>query len=174
MKVFNLQLFAEAVQGKRIVYLYRINKQEATDNGVNLAFVTEDSRSMSVDSDTTETKDGSIVTPGSLEHEHEVTSLLKKGDDMINDLEDACAERKLMDIWEANLEEAGATSGTYKGKYFQGYITEFEKTSNAEDMVEINMTFALSGAGEKGDVTVSDRAIADTSYTFRDTPKTGS
>ena len=171
---FDLQMFAEVVQGKRIVYLYRLNSEEATVDGTNIAFVTENSRSMSVDSDTTETKDGAIVTPGALEHEHEVTSLLKKGDTMIDTLEEACAERSLMDIWEANLEEPGATTGKFKGKYFQGYITEFEITSNAEDATEITMTFALSGAGVAGDVTVTDNQQAVAAYAFRDTPKTGS
>lgn len=174
MKIkFDLQMFAEVVQGKRIVYLYRLNSEEATVNGTNIAFVTENSRSLSVDSDSTETKDGTIVTPGALEHEHEVTSLLKKGDTMIAKLEKACANRSLMDIWEANLEEAGAKSGTFKGKYFQGYITEFEITSNAEDATEISMTFALSGAGAEGDVTVTNNQQAVAAYAFRDTPKTG-
>lgn len=170
---FDLQYFAEVVQGKRLVYLYRVHSEEATVDGTNIAFVTENSRSLSVDSDTTETKDGAIVTPGALEHEHEVTSLLKKGDTMIDKLEKACAERELMDIWEANLEE-NKSGNKYKGKYMQGYITEFEKTSNAEDATEISMTFSVSGAGVDGDVTVTDNQAAVAAYVFKDTPKTGS
>lgn len=176
MKIkFDLQMFNEAVQGKKIVYLYRLLSEEATENGTNIAFVTENTRSMSVDSDTTETKDGSIVTPGALEHEHEVTSLLKKGDTMIDKLETACAQRSLLEIWEANLAEPIANKDNkYKGKYFQGYVTEFEKTSNADDIAELSMTFALNGAGADGEVTVTAQQAAVASYTFKDTPKTGS
>ena len=38
---FNLQLFAEAVQGKRIVYLYRIFSKASTTAATNIAFTTE-------------------------------------------------------------------------------------------------------------------------------------
>lgn len=37
---FDLQLFAEAVQGKKIVYLYRILEDAATDDGALIAFTT--------------------------------------------------------------------------------------------------------------------------------------
>ena len=173
MTKFNLQLFTEAVPGNRIVYLYRVHSEEATTDGACLAFVTEDSRSLRVDSDTTETKDGSIVTPGTMEHEHEVTSILAKDDEMIEKLENACANRSLMDLWEANLDKPAQTAQHYKGKYFQAYITELEITSNAEDLAEVNMTFAINGAGASGDVKVSDRDASAASYTFKDTPKTG-
>ena len=67
---------------------------------------------------------------------------------MIND--------ELVEIWEANLDEpASSGSNKFKGKYFQGYVTELEKTSNAEDMVEVSLTFGVNGTGEKGDVTVT-------------------
>ncbi|MDD3186596.1 MAG: phage major tail protein, TP901-1 family, partial [Anaerostipes sp.] len=65
-----LQLFAnEAVQGKKLVYLYRIKSKEATTSGTTLAFTTENSRTKSKDADSTATKDGSIRTPGAAEVE---------------------------------------------------------------------------------------------------------
>ena len=57
-----LQLFAEAVAGKKIVYLYRLAKNASQEAGKNLAFTTENGRSKSKDADSTATKDGAIRT----------------------------------------------------------------------------------------------------------------
>ena len=83
MKRMNLQLFAEAVSGKKIVYLYRLLKDEATSDGTTLAFTTENGRTKSKDADSTATKDGSIRTPGTAEVEITATSILAKGDEMV-------------------------------------------------------------------------------------------
>ena len=170
----NLQLFAEAVQGKKLVYLYRIKSKAATADGVALAFTTENGRTKSKDADTTETKDGAIRTPGASETEITATSILAKGDKFIDELEDAMDKDELIEIWEANL-EAPASGGNNKfsGMYFQGYITELEKTSNAEDMVEVSLTFGINGTGVRGDVTVSTEQQEAAAYVFTDTQKTG-
>jgi TP901-1 family phage major tail protein len=174
MKKFDLQLFAEGVQGKKIVYLYRIASEAANADAVNLAFVTENGRTKSKDSDSTFTKDGSITTPGAVEQEITSTSLLAKGDTMIDKLEDALDNGDLIEIWEANLEEAAeGGQNKFKGMYFQGYLTEFEKTSSAEDFVECSLTFAINGSGVRGDVTVSAEQQEMANYVFTDTKKTG-
>ena len=170
----NLQLFAEAVQGKKLVYLYRIKSKAASADGVTLAFTTENGRTKSKDADTTETKDGAIRTPGASETEITATSILAKGDTLIDDLEDAMDKDELIEIWEANLEEpAAGGNNKFSGMYFQGYITELEKTSNAEDMVEVSITFGINGTGVRGDVTVSTEQQEAAAYVFTDTQKTG-
>lgn len=75
----NLQLFAEAVQGKKIVYLYRILSKAATKAGTTLAFTTENERTKSKDGDSTVTKDGSIRTPGAVEQETQRQASLRLG-----------------------------------------------------------------------------------------------
>ena len=175
MKHIDLQLFAEAVQGKKIVYLFRIKDDAATKDGAVLAFTTENGRTKSKDADSTMTKDGTVRTPGAEEVEITATTLLAKGDTMIDDLEDALDSDKLIEIWEANLAEpASGGVNKFAGMYFQGFLTEIEKTSNAEDNVEVSLTFGINGTGKRGDVTVSaeQQAIAD--YVFTDTAKTGS
>lgn len=57
---------------------------------------------------------------------------------------------ELMEVWEANLAEASSGSNKFKGMYFQGYLTSFEKTSPADDFVELSLTFGLNGAGKRG------------------------
>ncbi len=168
MKKYGLQVFAEAVQGKRIVYLFRIAEEASTTAGKVIAFTTENGRTKSKDADSTATKDGNIRTPGVSETEITVTAILSKGDTMIGKLEEAMDTDKLIEIWEANLDEAGTGSNKFKGMYFQGYITEFEKTSNAEDHVECSLTFGINGSGAKGDVTVTDAEQAVASYAFKD------
>ncbi|MBO5789542.1 MAG: phage major tail protein, TP901-1 family [Clostridia bacterium] len=180
MKNFDLQLFAEdaktAVSGKKIVYLYRILANAASNAAAALAFTTENGRTKSKDADTTETKDGPIRTPGAAEVEITATSLLAKGDTLIDELEEAMDEDKVIEIWEANLEEPVTGTGTttkFKGRYFQGYLTEFEQTSSAEDFVECSLTFGINGTGVKGDVTVTAEQQAIAAYVFADTEKTG-
>lgn len=172
--MFDLQIFAEAVHGKKMVYLYRLHKDAATEAGTNLAFVTENTRTKSKDSESTVTKDGSITTPGAIEHEIESTSLLAKGDEMIDKLEDALDNDELLDIWEANLDEAVDDSeNQFKGRYMQGYLTEMEVSSTAEEHVEVSLTFAVNGAGVKGNVTVTAEQQEAANYVFTDTAATG-
>lgn len=172
MVKFNLQMFAEAVQGKKVIYLYRLASEASSEDAVMLAFTTENSRTKSKDADSTITKDGSIRTPGAAEVEITATSILAKGDTMINKLEDAMDDDELIEIWEANLEEpASQGENKFVGMYFQGYLTEFEKTSSAEDFVECSLTFGVNGSGARGDVTVTAEQQEVAAYVFADTSK---
>lgn len=174
MKKMKLQLFAEAVQGKKLVYLYRIKKDAASTDGTTLAFTTENGRTKSKDADSVATKDGAIRTPGTSETEITATSVLAAGDTLIDRLEEALDSDDLIEVWEANLAEPSASgSNKFKGMYFQGYLTEFEKTSSAEDYVECSLTFGINGSGVKGDVTVTLEQQEIANYAFADTQKTG-
>ena len=173
MKKIDLQMFAEAVAGNKLVYLYRIKSKAASVDGAALAFTTENERSKSKDSDTVVTKDGSIRIPGAAEVEITATSLLAKGDTFIDDLEDAMDDDEIIEVWEANLEEpVGDGTNKFKGMYFQGYLTELTKGSNAEDHVEVELTFAINGSGVRGEVTVSAEQQEIAEYVFADTTKT--
>lgn len=174
--LYGLQVFAEAIQGKRIVYLFRIASESTTTAGKRIPFVTEDSRTKSKDADSTATKDGSIRTPGTAEVEISTTLILSKGDEIVNKLEDAMDNDELIEIWEANLDEPvspGGSGNKFKGMYFQGYITEFEQTASAEDHVEVSLTFGINGSGKRGDVTVSAKEQEDANYLFKDSVQEG-
>ena len=161
----------EAVQGSKIIYLYRLLEEQKTEDAFRLAFVTEDSISYSKDADSTVTKDGTIRTHSAVEIEKPMTCILSQGDTVIDKLKNAMLNDKVVELWEANLAEpvTGQTN-KFKGTYFQGYITSYEKTSNAEDMVEIQMTIGVNGKGADGNVTVSASQQDDASYVFTDTP----
>ena len=174
MKKTDLQMFAEAVSGNKLIYLYRIKSKAATADGVALAFTTENERSKSKDSDSVVTKDGSIRVPGAVEQEISATSILAKGDTLLRDLEDAMDNDEIIEIWEVNLEEpAGEGGNKFAGMYFQGYLTEITRSSTAEDHVEVELTFAINGNGARGEVTVSAEQQEIAEYVFTDTAKTG-
>lgn len=96
MKFSKLQLFAEAIAGKKIIYLYRIMSKEKDHDATAIAFTTENERTKSKDADTTATKDGTVRTPGTAEVEITASSLLKKGDQFIDELEDALDNDQMM------------------------------------------------------------------------------
>ena len=177
MRKMDLQLCAaatEAVSGKKIIYLYRLLEEASTADATAIAFVTENSTTISKDADSTATKDGNVRTPGTAEIEISATSLLAKGDTMYDKMRAAMLADKLIEIWEVNLAEPIANkSGKFKGTYYQGYLTEFEKASNAEDYVEVATTFGINGSGADGEVTVSDQQQEIAAYVFVDTQKTG-
>lgn len=173
MKKIDLQLFGTAIKGKKIIYLYRVLSSAASSAAAALAFTTENSRTKSKDSDSTETKDGTIRTPGATEVEITATSYLETGDTLISSLESAMDSDSLIEIWEVNLEEEGTGDNKFKATYYQGYLTEFEKTSNAEDFVECSLTFSVNGSGVSGEATVTAAQQAAANYTFTDTTATG-
>ena len=81
---------------------------------------------------------------------------------------------ELIEIWEANLAEpVQSQTNKFKGSYYQGYLTEIEYSSNAEDFVEVSLTFGVNGNGATGSVTVTADQQEIAAYVFADTAKTG-
>lgn len=176
-RLFDLQRFAtelEKVDGKKIIYLYRLLEDALTDDAQHVAFTTENELSISRDADSTETKDGPIRTPGATEIEITASSILSKGDEMVGKLRDAMINGKTVEIWRVNLAEPQTgDTGKYASTYYHANVTEYTETSSAEDAVEVELTFGVSGTGASGYATVSDNVIEAASYVFKDTAKTG-
>ena len=79
----------------------------------------------------------------------------------------------LVECWEVNLAEPGSStnSGKYKSKYYQGYITELGISSNAEDNVEVSITYGANGQGADGYATLTDEQKEIASYVYKDVIK---
>lgn len=169
----DLRMFGDLgaiVPGKKIIYLYRIHANAATESAQIMAYTTQNSRAVSAEAQTTVTKDGVVRTPGTPQVEITATALLAKGDPMIDTLTNAVKNGVLVECWEANLEEpVTGTTTKFKGTYYQGYITSISLTSNAEGNAEAAITFAANGAGADGDVTVTAEQQEQASYVFSDT-----
>ncbi|MCB6414557.1 phage major tail protein, TP901-1 family [Faecalimonas umbilicata] len=164
------------IKGSRIIYLYRILKDAATDNATAIAFTTENSRSKSRDSDTVTTKDGAIRVPGEVETEISATALYAgENDEMIGKIEAALDNGDKVEVWEVNLDKPGTgeNSSKFAAKYFHGYVTSFELTSSSEDYAEASLDFGLEGAGKDGYATVTDEQQEIAAYQFKDTVKSG-
>ena len=160
-----------AVTGKNLIYMYRLNSESATVNGVRIAFTTENEMSISSDADATATKDGSVRGASVAELELTATSLMDADDPMIPKLKSAILNGSLLDVWEVNLDKP-KTGNKFESTYYQAYITEFTASSPADGNVEVSMTFGINGKGAEGDVTVPTSQQDDGQYTFVDTPKT--
>ena len=160
-----------AVTGKNLIYMYRLNSESATVDGVRIAFTTENEMSISSDADATATKDGSVRGASVAELELTATSLMDATDPMIPKLKNAILNGSLLDVWEVNLDKP-KTGNKFEGTYYQAYITEFTASSPADGNVEVSMTFGINGKGAEGDVTVPTSQQDDGQYTFVDTPKT--
>lgn len=173
LRPFQLQQFAEAVQGKQLVYLFRVLSKASTNAATLLMFATENERTKSKDADSTATKSGSIRTPGVAEEEITSTSILSKGDTILAELEKAMDNDELVECWEVNRAEEGTTdnAGKYKAKYYQGYITEITYSSSAEDMVEVSLTYGANGKGADGYATLTAAQEEAADVVFKDTTK---
>lgn len=170
----DLQLFADAISGKKIIYLYRVLEDASTDDAAVMAFVTENETSISKDADATVTKDGTVRTPNAAEIEITATSLFAKGDTLCDKMKAAMLADKKMEVWEVNLAEPVQNqTNKFKATYYQGYLTEFTKSSSAEDHVEISTTFGVEGTGADGSATVTTEQQEIAAYVFADTQKTG-
>lgn len=164
------------IKGNRIIYLYRILKDAATDDATAVAFTTENNKSKSRDSDTVTTKDGTIRVPGEVETEISTTALFaSENDAMIDKLEKALDDGDKVEIWEVNMDKPGTSDNASKfaAKYFQGYVTNFELSSNSEDHAEASLDFGIEGKGVDGYATVTDEQQELAAYVFKDTSKTG-
>lgn len=157
----------EATAGKKIVYLFR--KYGDTTAAQMIALTTSNGRSISKDSESTATKDGTINTPGAGEQEVTVAALIPTDGGILDDLEDDMLADELYEVWEANLERPGTGDNKYKGKYFQGVISSMELSSEAEGMATVDITFTINGDGERGDVTVTAEQAEAAGYDFKDT-----
>ena len=168
---------ATIIAGKKIVFMYRLLDEAATEDGWGVAFQTENSESISNDADTTQTKNGPIATSSGAEVEISATAVAAVEEvDKLDKLKNACRSGATVEVWKADLDIAGtgADADKYKGTYYQAKVTSYELTANAEDHAEASVDFACIGTGADGYVTVPDSVIEAATYTFTDTPKTGS
>ena len=94
-----------------------------------------------------------------------------ENDEMIGKLESAIDSGEKVEIWEVNLDKKGTESNEskYAAKYYQGYVTSFELSSNSEDHVEASLDFGIEGTGADGFATVTDEQQELASYAFKDT-----
>ena len=138
-----------AKKGIDSILLFRVLKDAQTAEGAKLAFQTEHSTEKSRDTNTVQTKDGVLQSVGGIEVSLSATTIMSEGDELIKKLENAMDKGELVEIWEIE-KNAKQVGGKYEATYYQAYITSFNKTKNSEDLVELELEFAVNGVGAKG------------------------
>ncbi len=156
----------ETQKGIDRILLFRV--LDSAGEASKLAFQTEHEVSKTRDSDSVATKDGAVRSLGDLETEISVTSILAKGDEFADEIEEAFDDGEVIEIWD--IDRSGEVSGgKHPATYFQAYMTDFSQTPNAEDDVEMEMEFSVNGKGVKGEATLSEEQADVVQYAFQDT-----
>lgn len=166
----NLQLFADALQGNEVLYLFRQLSKAKTNTATLMAFTSSGERSVSKSASTKSTKSGTVRTPGNAEIQITATAVMMKGDALASELETAMLNDELIECWEINRGEKDA-SGKYKAKYYQGYLTEWKLSSSSGETAEYSITYGANGKGADGFATLSAEQEAAANYAFADTTK---
>lgn len=158
----------ETVKGINRILLFRVLSKSGTQSASKLAFQTEHEVTKTRDLESTPTKDGYVKSLAESETEISVTSILAQGDAFATEIEQAYDDGEIIEMWDINR-TGEAVSGKYPSTYYQAYMTEFSQAPNAEDDVELSMSFGVNGKGQKGEATLTADQEAFVQYAFADT-----
>lgn len=159
-------------QGKNVILLFRELAKQSQEDAWKLAFQTEHSIPISVDTDTIETKDGNIQVPKTPTYDPSATCLMADGDKRIKELKKATLERQLFEFWEIDKIEKNE-EGKFAATYYIGYVTSYEPSAPVDGSVEVSMSFAFNDIGKDGFATLTPEQEKVTQYEFEDTVKKG-
>ena len=189
LKTFDLQIFAGGeqepkdvsastgvaasapIKGDKLVFYYRLLKNEKTKDAMMIGYQTEGGENLSRDSDTTATKSGPIPVPGTLEVELSFTALVEKNGTAEKELKSALYDSEKVEIWLVNLGRPSTEANKYDASYYQGIVSQFEKSADADDFATYATTFKGQGKPQDGYVTVTKEEEEALAYAFRDLAK---
>ena len=159
-----------AKKGIDSILLFRLLSDASKADGAKLAFQTEHSTEKSRDTNSVKTKDGVLQSVGGIEVSITATTIMAEDDELVAKLETAMDKGELVEVWE--IEKNAKKQGSkYEAVYYQGYLTSFKKTKNAEDLIELELEFAVNGTGVKGYATLNNSQAEVVQYEFADTTK---
>ncbi|AXY24906.1 phage major tail protein, TP901-1 family [Suicoccus acidiformans] len=152
----------QTVQGMAKFLLMRILGEDG--DATKIANQTTHSTSSSRDVNSQSTKDGTKRTLGAVEQEIEASVLLSTNDD-VDKLKEAHEEGKIVELWDINSVVKNV-EGKYKATYYQGYISDIEDEAPSDDGIEVSITFAIEGVGQRGYTALSVAQEAVIQYAF--------
>lgn len=159
-----------AKKGIDSILLFRLLSEASKADGAKLAFQTEHSTEKSRDTNSVKTKDGVLQSVGGIEVSITATTILAEDDELVAKLETAMDKGELVEVWEIE-KNAKKQGNKFEAVYYQGYLTSFKKTKNAEDLIELELEFAVNGTGVKGYATLNNSQAEVVQYEFADTTK---
>lgn len=159
-----------AKKGIDSILLFRLLSDASKADGAKLAFQTEHSTEKSRDTNSVKTKDGVLQSVGGIEVSITATTIMAEDDELVAKLETAMDKGQLVEVWEIE-KNAKKKDDKFEAVYYQGYLTSFKKTKNAEDLIELELEFAVNGTGVKGYATLNTSQAEVVQYEFADTTK---
>lgn len=159
-----------AKKGIDSILLFRLLSDASKADGAKLAFQTEHSTEKSRDTNSVKTKDGVLQSVGGIEVSITATTIMAEDDELVAKLETAMDKGELVEVWEIE-KNAKKKGDKFESVYYQGYLTSFKKTKNAEDLIELELEFAVNGTGAKGYATLNNSQAEVVQYEFADTTK---
>ncbi|WP_273478656.1 phage major tail protein, TP901-1 family [Ignavigranum ruoffiae] len=160
------------LSGKSIILLIRNLEKEKTESAHYILFQTEYEKTISTEVEETITKTGTEKSSSPTSTEITTTALSKEDDKVLDELEDGMHTGEKYGFWEINKEVTNE-EGKYKSIYFEGTITNFQYTANAEESVEVSMDLSITGQGQRGFATLSEEQKDFVQYAFKDTTPLG-
>lgn len=166
-----------ALRGKNVIALMRPLSLQGTEAAGRLAFQTTHDVSSSRGSDTTQTKDGNIVSLGDEEISISLSSIMAQEDEVRVKLKAAYRSGEIVEFWIINKTEAMPMgtegAGKFPATYYQGYITDWSESAATDGSVEISLTASINGSGVDGYATLTEDQMIVVQYNFVDTTKQG-
>lgn len=160
---------ADAIQGKDQILLVRRFDERTEKDAVRPLFQIEHEWEYTRDTDSKETKDGSMNSVKGLEVSLSLSGLASRDDENLY-MKKAVEDGALMEFWDVDL-KGKPESGKYPAMYAQGYVNSWKLPANVEDLVEIKTEAGINGKPVDGFATVSDAVVEEAQYIFADTTK---
>ena len=161
----------QPIRGANRILLMRPYAERQNEYGTRLYFQTSHEKSSTRDSESTITKDGNIQSLSEVVVEYSLSTLMAQGDRMRGLVEKAYLDGGLIELWDIDktAPREGSTN-QFPATYYQGYITEWSETAGAEDNVELSISIAINGSGQRDYATLTPQQIEAVTYEFADVP----
>ena len=162
----------KADNGAEQVVFGRLLSKAAELDGARISLQTTLDYTWERDSDSTETKDGSMTRSGAAEIEMDV-EFLSSDDPLIKVFKEAITKNEVIELWRVNFNQEGTSAGSHPAEYMRGYVTSFEENADADDFGTAKAEVSITGTPKDGSVTVDNAVASGIDYAFRDLAKTG-
>lgn len=153
----------QPITGKQIYYFIQSVDAEIGADAYLPAYRTDGGLTLGGEFLDEQTQQGRILRKGSDEHEIEVTSYFVPKDESIKIIQDAQRTGKSVKVWEVTVDESVAEGEgpekKYPAMFGYGKVSELERSSAVEDLVEVTYTLAIVDSLKSGMFPLSDEDI---------------
>lgn len=159
------------LNGSHKILMFRLKGDADKRAAVKLALQTTHTIKESRKVTTTETKDGTIASAGTLTTTIDIEALASDTD--VNDMLHYAQKNGLeVEVWEIDFDkpQTGQT-GKYLAQYGSGYMSDWETPAKVGDNTTIKTTLTVNGQLVSGYATVNAEDLATVDNFFRDTVK---